>query len=85
MDEAPVGQGRDAPNINPILPEPTGRFSFDIFSPWKMMKELLGPSLARKICCVVYCTIFCALFLYWAFFFGGSLLAGIISSQIGGD
>jgi len=33
------GSGRDAPNQYPFLPEPTGRFDFDLFSPWKMLKE----------------------------------------------
>ena len=27
-DETPNGQGRDEPNAFPVLPEPTGRFSF---------------------------------------------------------
>ena len=29
-DEVSAGVGRDSPNQNPILPEPTGRFSFVI-------------------------------------------------------
>jgi hypothetical protein len=33
------GFGRDSPNQYPFLPEPTGRFQFDLFSPWKMLKD----------------------------------------------
>lgn len=47
-DKLKNGQGRDAPNMFPVLPEPTGRFAFDFFSPWKMLKELLGPRMARR-------------------------------------
>jgi hypothetical protein len=48
-----------------------------------MIKEILGPSLARKICCFIYCTVFCLLFLYWAFFFGGNLIANEITKATG--
>ncbi len=84
VKELDNGMGRDGPNQFPILPEPTGRFAFDLFSPWKMLKELLGPSLARKLCCCVYCALFCVLFAYWLFFFGGSLMSSLISSALTG-
>jgi hypothetical protein len=48
-DKFANGFGRDPPNMYPVLPEPTGRFKFDLFSPWKMLKELLGEKLARKV------------------------------------
>eukprot|EP01016_Furgasonia_blochmanni_P049256 TRINITY_DN7455_c0_g1_i2.p1 TRINITY_DN7455_c0_g1~~TRINITY_DN7455_c0_g1_i2.p1 ORF type:complete len:1220 (-),score=269.58 TRINITY_DN7455_c0_g1_i2:385-4044(-) len=56
------GNGRDAPNIYPVLPEPTGRLSFDIMNPCQFVKDIIGPDLYRKIwmslCCVA-CTILC--------------------------
>ena len=51
-DEMHNGFGQEARNMFPVLPAPTGRFKFDLFSPWKMLKECLGPSLARKVVCV---------------------------------
>jgi len=51
------GLGRDAPNNFPNLSDPVGRFSFDILSPLKTLKELIGPSLYRKLCCGLCCII----------------------------
>jgi len=51
----PNGMGRDAPNNFPNLSDPVGRFSFDILSPLKTLKELIGPSLYRKLCCGLCC------------------------------
>lgn len=51
-DKLKNGFGQGEPNMHPVLPPPTGRFKFDLFSPWKMLKEMFGPSLARKIVCV---------------------------------
>lgn len=42
------GYGRESPNMYPVLPEPTGRFNFDLFNPCKMMREIMGPRLANK-------------------------------------
>lgn len=50
------GIGRAEPNFFPTLPDPVGRFSFDILSPWSTIKALLGPELCYKIvcwCCVI--------------------------------
>ena len=78
-DERANGFGRDAPNIYPVLPDPKGRFNFDIFSPWKMLKELLGPSLSRKVICWI-CWIICILLiLLFGYLFGAQILAAIVS------
>ena len=84
-DEVPNGNGRDGPNQHPILEEPTGRFAFDLFSPWKMIKELIGPELARKLCCLVCCIVCTAIVLFWAVYFGGDLLASVIANSIRKD
>jgi hypothetical protein len=59
------GMGRDAPNNYPVLPEPTGRLSFDIMNPLKFIKDIIGPDLYRK-CWIVICTLiltaFCVYF-----------------------
>eukprot|EP00002_Diphylleia_rotans_P037779 TRINITY_DN8485_c0_g1_i3.p1 TRINITY_DN8485_c0_g1~~TRINITY_DN8485_c0_g1_i3.p1 ORF type:complete len:207 (+),score=40.06 TRINITY_DN8485_c0_g1_i3:267-887(+) len=44
----PAGEGRDEPNMNPVL-EPPDRVKFDPFSPMAMMKELLGADLFGRI------------------------------------
>ena len=76
------GMGRDTPNQHPILPEPTGRMKFDLFSPFSMLKELLGPELACKLCLILYCSVFCVLFIYWLFMFGGSFASAIAASWV---
>jgi len=48
-DKLHNGFGREARNMYPVLPDPTGRFNFDFFSPWKMFKEIFGKRLSRKI------------------------------------
>jgi C2 domain len=53
--QLPAGFGRGNPNQNPFLPEPEGRFKFDLFSPLKMLRELLGDNLYRKICGTCIC------------------------------
>ena len=40
--------GRDAPNVWPNLPEPTGRLSFDIANPLEFVKDMVGPNLYNK-------------------------------------
>ena len=73
------GFGRESPNMYPVLPEPTGRFKFDIFSPWKMMKEIFGPRLARQVACCFWC-ICCWLIIFVFFYlFGAQILTGLIT------
>jgi hypothetical protein len=52
------GFGRSDPNFFPTLPEPVGRFSFDIFSPCATLKTIIGPSLYRKLICTIFTVIF---------------------------
>jgi hypothetical protein len=46
-----------------------------------MIKELLGPSLARKICCFICCCGCTFILLYWGFFFVGDIVGGIIANK----
>lgn len=62
------GVGRESPNFHPTLPDPVGRFVFDIFSPLQMMKTILGPKLYRKICCIFWCLIFIALLIFVGYY-----------------
>ena len=50
----PVGEGRDEPNIDPHLPEPTGRFQWSL-NPCSLINQTCGPGFRCKICCVVCC------------------------------
>lgn len=51
-----VGKARDNPNHSPHLPQPQGRMEFSL-NPIKMLNQLVGPALRRKIymglCCAV--------------------------------
>ncbi|CAI2384461.1 unnamed protein product [Moneuplotes crassus] len=77
-DDKQNGFGRESPNMFPHLPKPTGRFQFDLFSPWKMLKELLGPALARKVAAVCCCIICCLVLFLFFYFFGWQLVTSII-------
>lgn len=61
-------EGRAAPNFYPTLPDPVGRFTFDIFSPLEMIKALIGPSLYRNICICYWCTVFSIIFVFVGYF-----------------
>lgn len=60
----PVGLARDNPNIEPMLPEPKGRFQFSL-NPIAMLNQLCGPKVRNKIwcygCCIFWC-VFCLVF-----------------------
>jgi len=55
-----VGEGRNAPNLEPFLPEPVGRISFS-WNPWTMLTQLVSKELLLKYiwlvialgCCVI--------------------------------
>jgi len=74
----PNGNGRDQPNNFPALPEPMGRFTFDILSPLKTLKEILGPRLYRTICCGL-CIVF---ILVVGVLFGYFVLTSAVGSAI---
>lgn len=59
----PVGKGQSEPNVNPFLPKPTGRIEFSM-NPIKMLMQLVGPALRRKIycyCCLIACCALCVM------------------------
>jgi len=57
-----VGDARSEPNHSPFLPQPTGRISFTL-NPFKMLSQLVGPAVLRKIYCLICCLIYCSLFI----------------------
>jgi hypothetical protein len=62
------GLGRADPNFYPTLPDPVGRFTFDIFSPLQMLKTVLGPKLYRKVCCTIFCIFFIVLLVFVGYY-----------------
>ena len=59
-----VGNAREEPNVNPYLPLPVGRLSFSL-NPLKMLNQLVGPALRRKLycaCCCILCIAFMVAF-----------------------
>jgi len=77
-DKLANGFGQENPNMFPVLPAPTGRFKFDLFSPWKMLKEMFGPTLARRILCVGCCIICCLLILFVFYIYGAQIGLAIL-------
>lgn len=59
-DLNPVGEAQSEPNVNPFLPKPFGRIEFSI-NPFKMLAQLVGPALRRKLYCYCCCILCCAL------------------------
>ncbi len=74
------GIGRAAPNFYPTLPDPIGRFSFDLMSPCKTLKAILGPSLCYKII-YGYCYIIAIIVLV---FVGYYVLTTYLGLKLGG-
>ena len=58
-------EGRSEPNIEPQLPAPEGRIQLTL-NPFKMLSQMVGPELKRKICCyfciALCCFLFCMMF-----------------------
>jgi hypothetical protein len=61
-EKNPVGKARDNPNHSPQLPQPEGRMEMS-FNPIKMLNQLVGPALRRKIKMYVVMALCCALFI----------------------
>jgi hypothetical protein len=59
-DKRPAGQGRDAPNLHPELPEPEGRESFSMTSPFAALKALVGTRIYGQLCGMIYCVLLAA-------------------------
>lgn len=53
----PVGNGRSSPNNSPYLPPPAGRLSFSL-NPFKVLNDLLGPSICHRLLCCLCCVLF---------------------------
>lgn len=51
---SPVGIGRSAPNQDPYLPPPKGRFTFSL-NPFSLLEQMMGPVFKAKLCgiCVI--------------------------------
>lgn len=76
------GIGRESPNFHPTLPEPVGRFVFDLTSPLKMLKTILGPKLYYKICCAIFCAIFIAVIIAVGYYVVPNVLGNKVSDII---
>lgn len=62
-EKNPVGKARDSPNHSPTLPQPEGRLELSL-NPLKMLNQLLGPVIIRKIkigICIGICIALCAM------------------------
>jgi hypothetical protein len=64
-EKNPVGKARDSPNNNPTLPAPEGRLELSM-NPFKMLSQLIGPALKRKILIYTCLAACCALLVMMA-------------------
>jgi hypothetical protein len=71
-------QGRGTPNCYPVVPEPVGRFSFDILHPFNTLKELIGEGLYRKICIGICCILFIIVLIAVGYYFVPSYFAVLV-------
>eukprot|EP01083_Nonionella_stella_P128179 388336_1 len=53
IDIYPAGNGREAPNTNPHLPDPKGRIKLSLWHPWRSVRLLLGDRLCCKLSVVL--------------------------------
>jgi len=67
--------GRGSPNNYPVMPDPVGRFSFDILHPLNTLRELIGPEMYRKLCMIFFCLICLVIAIAIAYFFVPSYIA----------
>jgi hypothetical protein len=67
-DKLDNGVGRADPNFFPTLPEPVGRFHFDIFSPCETIKQIIGPKMCYKICYCFWCLVCTAICLFFGYY-----------------
>ena len=77
-----AGFGRSEPNANPKLPNPTGRISLSL-NPLKMLTTVVGPKVARRLCCGCCCCLCLLLFAHAAFQPLPVLLGDAISELLG--
>ncbi|RLN20509.1 hypothetical protein BBJ28_00005436 [Nothophytophthora sp. Chile5] len=71
--KAPVGQGRSSPNNSPYLPPPAGRLSFSL-NPFKVLNDLLGPSICNRLLCCLCCILFMVLVYFLAPFINVAII-----------
>ncbi|ETO84330.1 hypothetical protein F444_01744 [Phytophthora nicotianae P1976] len=69
----PVGQGRSSPNNSPYLPPPAGRLSFSL-NPFKVLNDLLGPSICHRLTCCFCCILFMVLVYFLAPFINVAII-----------
>lgn len=76
-DANKVGDARSEPNHSPFCPPPVGRLKFTL-NPFKMLSQLVGPAVLRKIYCLICCAICCTLCIMMA----PMIISGMINEAI---
>jgi len=76
----PAGDGRGDPNMNPVLPAPEGRLEWLnlMMNPLKLLREILGDNLYRKLCLITFCGLFISFLVFFAPTFFSNILSRII-------
>lgn len=74
--------GRKDPNFFPTLPQPVGRFSFDIFSPCETIKQIIGPKLCYQIIYAIICIFLCVVIVFVGYFVFTTFIGVSISNAL---
>ena len=77
-----MGEARQEPNHSPFLPPPVGRLSFSL-NPFKMLSQLVGPKLLRKIYCYTCLACCCALCIMLMPLIFSNVLAALLNKAMG--
>ena len=78
-EEFPAGKGRNAPNQNPILFPPTGRIGFSL-NPYKVISNMVGPTIMRKVKMYACLICFVATFIMFAPVIAMTIVSKLISA-----
>jgi len=80
--KAPLGNARTEANMEPYLPPPVGRMEFSL-NPCKMLSQLMGPAVWKKVKGVMCCCICAVLCIAMIPLVAQSVISKIITKAIG--
>jgi hypothetical protein len=77
----PAGLGRSAPNDNPFLPPPNGRFQWS-WNPIKLFQQTFGASIRGKMCLILVMALLIFVFIIFAPILVSSIISALIVRKI---
>lgn len=80
-DKRLAGEGRDPPNAHPELPEPEGRESFSVTSPFAALKSLVGSRVYGQLCGMIYFVLLMACCWFMVPLVGSQVVADVFTGD----